>query len=336
MTPDPASLPLLLRLHKRIFADAEMRAVLDAAFAEMAAELAGRAELPHVARSVPIGPFRVALLPAEAREVRLCRLFLLGRGKRMAHPERHRNSVQRLVSYQGRGRIHQAMRGGGAGELEPREIRSPVEPATEETDAALLDRYWDIVPAGVWHFPEASAEGDWATVTFHSAAEDTIADGVWRSDSDAVPVPVTFQSPMSAPVRPPPPARRCFVCGPDNPIGLHLVFRLEGGECRSEFTPNKNHQGYPGIVHGGMIYAALDDVMANWLYLQGARAYTARCEIRYRHPAHEGERLFLAGRERSRRRNLVEMEGRATRAADGKVIATATATFALIDAATQR
>ncbi len=142
----------------------------------------------------------------------------------------------------------------------------------------------------------------------------------------------TVVAPDSRPVSSPsPPARRCFVCGPDNPIGLHLVFRLEGGECRSEFTPNENHQGYPGIVHGGMIYAALDDVMANWLYLQGARAYTARCEIRYRCPAHEGDRLLLAGRERSRRRNLVEMEGCATRAADGKAIATAKATFVMID-----
>ena len=58
-------------------------------------------------------------------------------------------------------------------------------------------------------------------------------------------------------------ANECFVCGPDNPIGLHLVFRLEDGACVSEFTPGRDHVGYPGVVHGGMIYSALDDVMAN-------------------------------------------------------------------------
>ena len=79
-------------------------------------------------------------------------------------------------------------------------------------------------------------------------------------------------------------ANKCFVCAPDNPIGLHLTFRLEDGACVSQFTPGENHQGYPGVIHGGMIYSALDDVMANWLYLRGARAYTARCEIRYRSP----------------------------------------------------
>lgn len=135
----------------------------------------------------------------------------------------------------------------------------------------------------------------------------------------------------SAPRGGPRRANECFVCGPDNPIGLHLVFRLEDGACVSEFTPGPNHVGYPGVVHGGMIYSALDDVMANWLYLRGARAYTARCEIRYREPAAPGEKLLLAGRPKARRRRVVEMEGTATRASDGKVVATATGTFVVVD-----
>ena len=126
-------------------------------------------------------------------------------------------------------------------------------------------------------------------------------------------------------------ARTCFVCGPDNPIGLHLVFRLEDGLCVSEFTPGPAHVGYPGVVHGGMIYSVLDDVMANLLYLNGARAYTASCSIRYRRPASVGEPLRLEGRQVDRRRNLVKMEGKATRVLDGKVVAVAAATFVILD-----
>ena len=137
--------------------------------------------------------------------------------------------------------------------------------------------------------------------------------------------------PPAADSRPPRAANKCFVCGPDNPIGLHLTFRLEDGACVSEFTPGENHQGYPDVIHGGMIYSALDDVMANWLYLRGARAYTARCEIRYRRPAREGEKLLLEGRQTARKRRLVEMEGTARRASDGKVVATATATFVVVN-----
>lgn len=128
-------------------------------------------------------------------------------------------------------------------------------------------------------------------------------------------------------------ANGCFVCGPGNPVGLRLVFRLESGSCVSEFTPGRDHVGYPGVVHGGMIYSALDDVMANWLHLRGARAYTARCEIRYREPAAPGETLLLSGRPTARKRRVVKMEATATRASDGKVVATAAATFVVIDEA---
>ncbi len=127
------------------------------------------------------------------------------------------------------------------------------------------------------------------------------------------------------------PARDCFVCGPDNRIGLHLDFRLEDGTCVSEFTPGRDHVGYPDVVHGGMIYSALDDAMANWLYLRGARAYTARCEIRYRRPVAVGDTLRLVGRPTDRKRNLVTMEGTATRESDGEVVAVATGTFVVLN-----
>lgn len=126
-------------------------------------------------------------------------------------------------------------------------------------------------------------------------------------------------------------ARHCFVCGPENPVGLRLTFRLEDGACVSEFTPDENHVGYPGVVHGGMIYSAMDDVMANWLYLRGARAYTARCEIRYHEPAAVGQALRLVGRQTSRNRKVAKMEATAVRATDGKVVATAAAVFVVLD-----
>ena len=74
-------------------------------------------------------------------------------------------------------------------------------------------------------------------------------------------------------------ATMCFACGPDNPIGLQIKFELNDGICRGEFTAGENHVGYENTVHGGIIFSALDDVMANVLYLQHIKAHTARCEI---------------------------------------------------------
>lgn len=39
-----------------------------------------------------------------------------------------------------------------------------------------LNQLWDVVPMNTWHFPEASAESDWYTVTFHSASSTDIVD----------------------------------------------------------------------------------------------------------------------------------------------------------------
>lgn len=127
-----------------------------------------------------------------------------------------------------------------------------------------------------------------------------------------------------------PDANQCFVCGPDNPLGLRLSFRMDGDVCRAEFTPGPFHCGYENLVHGGMVYSALDDVMANWLFLQGIRGHTARCEIRYREPVELGDVLLLEGRLVRRKGRLVMLTGIATRASDNMVVTEAEGTFMVV------
>jgi acyl-coenzyme A thioesterase PaaI-like protein len=122
-------------------------------------------------------------------------------------------------------------------------------------------------------------------------------------------------------------ANGCFVCGPENPVGLHVTFRLDGETCRGEFRPGEHHVGYDGVVHGGVLFSALDDVMANWLYLRGERALTARSEVRFREPVAVGTRVLLEATLRRRRGALAILEGRALRADDGAVVAEAEASF---------
>ena len=127
------------------------------------------------------------------------------------------------------------------------------------------------------------------------------------------------------------PANHCFVCGPSNPGGLRVRFRLEesGGEqvCRADFTPGPTHVGYSDMLHGGILYSLLDDVMANWSFLQGLRAHTARCEIRYRDATPAGVGLKLEGRLLRRRGRMMEMQGKAFRDDNGALVATAQARF---------
>src|SRR5215471_15613051 len=53
----------------------------------------------------------------------------------------------------------------------------------------------------------------------------------------------------------------CFACGARNPSGLHLIFRREGDEIVTEYTPEPVFQGFPGVAHGGIIATLLDETL---------------------------------------------------------------------------
>ena len=122
-------------------------------------------------------------------------------------------------------------------------------------------------------------------------------------------------------------ANHCFVCGPSNPIGLNLTFRLDEDVCRSEWTPKPEHCGYDGVTHGGLIFGALDDVMANWIFLKGVRAYTAKCEIRYKDSLPTETKVRLEGHCLKERGRLVQMRGLLIRDDTDQVVAEAEASF---------
>lgn len=122
-------------------------------------------------------------------------------------------------------------------------------------------------------------------------------------------------------------ATMCFACGPDNPIGLQIRYSLDSGVCTGAFTPGENHVGYKNTVHGGIIFAALDDVMANVLYLQDIKAHTARCEIRYRTALEVGQEIRLRGWIENERRRLIVLRGEARLTSDDSVVADCEASF---------
>ena len=126
-------------------------------------------------------------------------------------------------------------------------------------------------------------------------------------------------------------ANRCFVCGPDNPQGLQIAFRMEGETCRGEFTPGPHHAGFDNTTHGGILFSTLDDVMANWLFLQGARGFTAKCEIRYRKPLPVGTAIALESVLKQRKGRLFLFEASARRVDDHSLVATAEASFMVDD-----
>lgn len=98
----------------------------------------------------------------------------------------------------------------------------------------------------------------------------------------------------------------CFVCGEENPSGLHLKFSADQGKIQTEFLPRKIHQGYKNIVHGGIISTLLDETMVKAALMQGMPAVTAEITIRFRNPLTTGEKVIVEAEIKKMNKKIIE------------------------------
>jgi len=125
-----------------------------------------------------------------------------------------------------------------------------------------------------------------------------------------------------------PSSRTCFLCGRDNPVGLKMVWdnHPEEGEIRCTITVPEHFNGYPGIVHGGIVGAILDETAGRAVLLDGEPddlMVTAKMEVTYRRPTPTGTPLLVVGRVVGRSEKRAETQGE-IRLPDGTVSARAT------------
>ena len=121
----------------------------------------------------------------------------------------------------------------------------------------------------------------------------------------------------------------CFVCGPTNPIGLRVTFTDDGRRVRAEFVPGESHQGYPGYLHGGVLYALLDETIGRSAFLADTWVMTGRMEVRYLAPVPIGSRVVAIGEQVRVSRRALELRGEA-RLDDGTLVAEARGIFVKI------
>jgi len=123
-----------------------------------------------------------------------------------------------------------------------------------------------------------------------------------------------------------PGSRYCFVCGFENPHGLGAVFYDDGVEVWTEVTPGEYHQSWPGILHGGVVTAILDETIGRVAFLHDRWVQTAKLEMRFIKSAPLGQPLTARGRLTQDRRRLMLMEGELI-GPDGTRLAEAKGTF---------
>jgi len=107
-----------------------------------------------------------------------------------------------------------------------------------------------------------------------------------------------------------PNSRMCFVCGMENPIGLHLhIYETEPGIVETTYTAPEHFQGYPGVLHGGITAAILDEISGR-AHMGDPSAprfmFTGKLEVRYRRNVPILQPLKIIGKAGQVRSKFVE------------------------------
>jgi acyl-coenzyme A thioesterase PaaI-like protein len=94
----------------------------------------------------------------------------------------------------------------------------------------------------------------------------------------------------------------------------------------ARWVPQPGWEGFPGIIHGGIVCTVLDEAMSKAVAAAVGDALTAEIKVRLRRPVRPGQELTIRGWivERHRRRTRTEA---VVAGIDGEEFAHAWATF---------
>ena len=120
----------------------------------------------------------------------------------------------------------------------------------------------------------------------------------------------------------------CFGCGNQNPAGLRLRFRpLSDGGVWAAFTPARDHEGYMGMTHGGILSTVLDEAMSWAVTHTGDLGVTARMSLTLRKPVRLGQDVRVLAWVVGRKARTIETRADILDATTGELLAQADARF---------
>jgi acyl-coenzyme A thioesterase PaaI-like protein len=109
-----------------------------------------------------------------------------------------------------------------------------------------------------------------------------------------------------------------------------LVFEHAGYRCAARVTLGNNYESFPGIVHGGIVAAIMDETMAQTVYRSGrTAAFTIGLRVRYGRPM-ETDVEHLAYAEITKRDDSSALVSGRIELPGGDLVAAADATFYLL------
>ena len=124
--------------------------------------------------------------------------------------------------------------------------------------------------------------------------------------------------------------KECFVCGKENPFGLQITFFKDRKEVKAEFIPESKHQGFRGIVHGGILFSILDEIMGRTAIItKGVMTLTVEINIKYRKKAPTGKKIIFTAQMIKDLGRMIEAQAQA-RLEDGTLLTEARGRFIVL------
>lgn len=124
----------------------------------------------------------------------------------------------------------------------------------------------------------------------------------------------------------------CFGCGDDVPTGLHMkVIAGEGLTVDAQMPVQSWMQGGPGVIHGGVLSAAFDEVMGTSPLLVGKPVVTVHLEVDYVKPIPLDSTLHFHARILGRQRRKIYIDAVAHLGDRDEPVAGAHSVFVVID-----
>jgi uncharacterized protein (TIGR00369 family) len=99
----------------------------------------------------------------------------------------------------------------------------------------------------------------------------------------------------------------CWGCGL-GAGGLEFEWRLEAGVLQAEYVVPERYQGAPGMAHGGIVAALLDEACGQVARLVVTPGVTSRLDVRYLAPVPIDEPLRISAQVVGRSDRRVEVE----------------------------
>ena len=149
---------------------------------------------------------------------------------------------------------------------------------------------------------------------------------------EGAPIPIRHEKAPAIGTRIPSHFGYCFGCGDLHTTGLHLVAHAgEGVNLTAEFIVTSDHQGAPGLAHGGLLSLAFDEALGKLMWLIRSPAVTARIETDFLKPVPIGSTIHISAEITGKvsRKVYTSAQGRLD-SPDGPIAVRASAVFVIV------